>query len=174
MAAYLAASVRVVEEPCHRNPVRQRHRQGPLGQIDGQVLAHRPAHHPAGVEIQQDGEVEPTLQGPEVSKISGLHSSRNRKHTIQGVGGNGELMLGRGGGTPLFHSLSPNAVLAHQPGHVMLADLLSPSHERVPDTRTPVGLATLLVDHPDVREERAVGRAPLDLGPHSPGIISGR
>jgi len=48
----LATAVRVVQEPRHRNSVRQRHRQGPLSQIDGHAMAHRPTDHTTGVEIQ--------------------------------------------------------------------------------------------------------------------------
>jgi len=47
----LAAAIRVVQEPCHGCPVRQRHGEGLLGQIHGQTVAHRPADHGARVQI---------------------------------------------------------------------------------------------------------------------------
>ncbi len=43
----LTPTVRMVEEPRRGGSVRQRHREGLLGQLDRYPLAHRPADHPA-------------------------------------------------------------------------------------------------------------------------------
>ena len=41
----LAAAIRMVQEPGPWVPVGQRHREGLLGQLHGQPVAHRPADH---------------------------------------------------------------------------------------------------------------------------------
>ena len=42
-------------------PVRERYGEGTLGQIHGQMVAHRPADHAARVQIEHDGEIGQTL-----------------------------------------------------------------------------------------------------------------
>src|SRR2546428_12028044 len=53
----------------------------------------------------------------------------------------------------------------------MLADPMPSLHECLPDARAPVGLAALLIDHPDVRHQRAVSSTTLTLGPHAPSVV---
>ena len=53
----LTAAIRVVQEPVREGSVRQRYGEGTLGQIHGQMVAHRPADHAARVQIDHDGEV---------------------------------------------------------------------------------------------------------------------
>ena len=105
----LTAAIRVVQERCRRCLVRQRHGEGPLGQIHGQQVAHRPVDHAARVQIEHDGEVEPTVRGPDEGDVSGPHSIRSldRELAIEGVRRYGEPMLGLGGGAPLFRGLGP-------------------------------------------------------------------
>lgn len=89
-------------------------------------------------------------------QVSGPYSigSLNREGPIQGVRGHREPMLGLGGGAPFRHGLRPNAVLAHQPCHTMLANAVPLFDQGIPDAGTAVGLPRLPVDHPNDREER--------------------
>ncbi len=53
----LTAAIRVVQEPIRGGPVRERYGEGTLGQIHGQMVAHRLADHAARVQIEHDGEI---------------------------------------------------------------------------------------------------------------------
>jgi hypothetical protein len=44
-------------------PLGDRHVEGVQDQFGAQVLGHRPAHHPAGVGVQDDRQVQPALAG---------------------------------------------------------------------------------------------------------------
>ncbi len=96
----LTAAIRVVQEPCQGCPVRERHGEGPLGQLHGQPVAHRPADHAARVEIKHDGKIESALRGPDVGDGPGPHPirRRDRELAIEGVLGHGEPVLRLGGG----------------------------------------------------------------------------
>ena len=70
----LAAPIRVVQEPGRGGAVRQRHREGLLGQI------HRSAGGPcaqpitsARVEIEDHRQIEPALRGPDIGDVPGPH-----------------------------------------------------------------------------------------------------
>ena len=92
----LTAAIRVVQEPCPGCPVHERQGEGPLGQIHGQTVAHRPADHATRVEIEDDGEVEPALGAPHVGEVPGPDSIRSLDHelAIENVRRHGEPMLG--------------------------------------------------------------------------------
>lgn len=141
----------MVHEPACGSPARQRHDEGPLSQIHGQTVAHRPANHAPRVEIKEDGEVEPALSGPHVGEVPGPDPIRrlDRELAIEGVRRYGEPMLGLGGGPPLLHALGPDTILTHQPGHVMSPDAVPLFDQGVQDAGTAVGLAGLTMDHPD-------------------------
>ena len=53
----LTAAIRMVQEPIRGGPVRERYGEGTLGQIHGQMVAHRLADHAARVQIEHDGEI---------------------------------------------------------------------------------------------------------------------
>jgi hypothetical protein len=74
-------------------------------------------------------------------------------------------MLGLGGGAPLRHGLRPNAAVAHQPGHAMLANAVPLFDQGVPDAGTAVGLPRLSMDHPNGRKERTRLARPGTLRP---------
>ena len=157
----------MVQEPCQGCPVCERHGEGPLGPLHGQTVAHRPADHATRVEIEDDGEVEPALCGPQVREVPGPDPIRrlDRELTIEGVLGHGQSVIRLGGGAPPLHGLGPDAVRAHQPGHAMFTDAMPLIDQSVPDAGTAVGLTGLLVDHSNSREQGAGVRRPGTLRP---------
>ena len=85
----LAPAIRVVRESRRWFPVRQRHGEGPLGQLHGQTVAHRPTNHGARVQIEDHRQIEPALRGPHVGQIPGPHlvGLLNLELPVEGVGG---------------------------------------------------------------------------------------
>lgn len=61
--------------------------------------------------------------------------------------------------------------MEHQPSDAMLPHPLPTSHKHLPDVRTPVGLATVLMEHSDCCEQRAIGGRPPTLWTSSPRVI---
>ena len=53
---------------------------------------------------------------------------------------------------------------------------MPPLNQRLSDARAAVGVTNLPVDHPDLRDERTVGRPTYALEPRSPGagVVAGR
>ena len=48
----------------------ERHAEGLFGYISGQARAHRPADDGTRVQVQQHGQIQPPLHGPDVSNIA--------------------------------------------------------------------------------------------------------
>jgi hypothetical protein len=134
-----------------------RHRQRLLREVTGEPSPQRPADHGARVEAARHRQrIESTFRGPDIADIPGPHlvRMRDRELAIERVCRHGQPVMGLGGGLPLLHGLGVDTVGAHQPCHTVLADPMPPLYERLPDAGTPAGLATLPVDHSDVRHER--------------------
>ena len=94
--------------------VRQRHGVGPLGQIHGQPVAHRPANHGTRVEVKDPCKIEPAFGGPEVGEVPGPHPIRkfDRELVIEGVRGHGQLVIrgwGRATASPSWPGDRPDA-----------------------------------------------------------------
>ena len=63
----LAATIRMVNAALRRLPQGNGHVQGPDRQVMLHPVAHRPADHTPRMEVQDDGQVEPALAGPDVA-----------------------------------------------------------------------------------------------------------
>jgi hypothetical protein len=74
----LTASIRVVQQPGFGGAMADRHRQRLLREITGEPSLQRPADHGAGVEIEDDREIEPALRGPDIGDVPGPHTRFGR------------------------------------------------------------------------------------------------
>ena len=69
MAGILTATIRVVNQTGWWLPEIDRHHQGPDHQGFLHSPIHRPAHYPAGIQIDHHGQVNSTLLGPQIRDI---------------------------------------------------------------------------------------------------------
>jgi len=170
----LAAAIRVMEQPRHGLPMRQRHGEGPVGSIHGQPMAHRPADHGTRVPVEHQGEIEPALRRPNIGHVPGPHpvGLPDLELPGEGVAGHRPRVVRVGRGAPRLHGLGPDPFDAHPSRDAMCADPVPPLHQCVPDAGTAVGLARLSVDHSDFREQDAVVHCTAALGPILPGVIA--
>ena len=111
----LAAAIRVVQEPYPWVPVRQRHGESLLGQLHGQPVSHRAADHEARVEIEDHGEIEPTIRCKYVGDVTGPYPVRMRhlNWRLRVFSATGQPLIRPSGGSPLLHGLGPNLFDAH-------------------------------------------------------------
>lgn len=65
-------------------------------------------------------------------------------------------------------------IQTHQPRHAMLSHPVALFAERPPNTRTAVGLATVLMEYADGDQARPIGDRPPTLGTSTPRIIPRR
>ncbi len=67
----------------------QRHLQGLLGQLPREPAPHGPAHDGPGIEIQQNGQIEPAFHGPDIGEVTRPHviGSHDGKLPVQLIGG---------------------------------------------------------------------------------------
>jgi hypothetical protein len=165
----------VVQEPGRWVAVPERHRERLPREITREPGTHRPADHSARVEVEHHREIEPALSGPDIADITSPHpvGAVDRELAIERVRRHRPRVTRIGGGPPLFHGLGADAVRAHEPCYAVLGDPMPPLDERMPDAGATVGVAALLVDQPDFRDERTVHRTTHALGPISPGVVAG-
>ena len=106
-----------------------RHRQRLLREVTGEPSLQRPADHGAGVEIEDDREIEPALRGPDIGDVPGpyLVWTRHRELAITYVRRHGHPMIRLRRGVPLLHGLGPYPFGTHEPRDAVLADTLPPA-----------------------------------------------
>src|SRR5947209_10789170 len=81
-----------MQQPGRRGPVPERGGERIECELPGDGLAHRPANHAAREEIEDHGEVEPALAGPEVRDVGHPRRVRggDRELPVEHVGGHGQ------------------------------------------------------------------------------------
>ena len=172
----LAPPIRVVEHPRSGSAMVERHRECVLRQINAEPAAHRPPHHRARIEVKDHRQIEPALQGPDIGDVPGpyLVGLRDRELAIERIRRHRHLVIRLRRGAPLLHGLGSNPFGTHEPRDAVLTGPVPLLDQRGPDAGTAIGLAGLLVDHPDLRDERPIGRRTHTLRPCPPGIVAGR
>ena len=152
------------------------HHQRRGRQLRPQVVAHRPSHDFARVQVHDGGDIQPALACCDVGQIRQPDLVRlgcGCELPVQQVGGNREGVAAVGG----LHALAPGHKAAHaMPAHQAL-DAAAPHLPPVRPqggvhARATIPAATALVRPSYVVEQRAIlGRA-LASGPGPPGIVA--
>ena len=98
----MAAPVGVMDQSRRRATGEQRHLQRLHGEVRPQVIGKRPAHHPAGIDVQQDGQIVPALGGWQVGDITypELVGGFSTKVPLDQVRGRNSGRVARGGAHP--------------------------------------------------------------------------
>ena len=129
-------------------------------EFGAQVIAHGPADHFAGEQVEDHGQVEPTLAGRDVGDIGqpDLIGPVGDKILLEQVCRHREGMLAVG----CAHAIAarrprPDTMLAHDPFDPLAADGLALGPQFGVDARRSVSFAVLRMNPPDVDQQRAIG-----------------
>src|SRR5712692_1037790 len=154
----LDATIRVMQKPRLGCAPPQRHGKRLDGEIGREARSHAKADHGTREEVEDDGEIEPTLLGPNVGNIARPDTIRRRdgKLPIERIGRHGQLVFGVGGRTPLLHRFSANALASHQSRYAIFADSPPLFAQCVPVASAAVGATALPVDRADLNEKPTV------------------
>ena len=122
--AVWAASVGVVNEPGWRMPDGDGTTNGRQSQVFMEAVAGPSADDTPGEEIDDDGNIQPTIARPDVGDVGALLlvRSRGREVPVQEVRSHGKGVKAVGGALEPPLLPSPKFVVAHQPGNAPAAD----------------------------------------------------
>lgn len=95
----LTAAVGVVDQSATRQLPLDRHGQRGDRQLLAQVIAHRPSHHLAGEQVEDDGEVQPAFVGRDIADVGQPDFIRpgGEKGLIEEIVGDGQAVVAVGG-----------------------------------------------------------------------------
>src|SRR5215210_1817271 len=152
-----------------------RHVQSIKHEIGFQVVRHGPADDLSGVCVEHEGEVEPSLPGPDVGDVRHPQPIRSLRGevTLHQVGSRrGTLGPRAKGGAdfPPAPSASEQPDLSHQPGHAFSGAPHAQRPKLEVDSRRPVGLSAVSVNARDLLREQSVGLSPSGRRSVSPAV----
>jgi hypothetical protein len=142
---------------------------GPGGHVEsvedegrGHGACRLPAHQSAGVDVDDEGDIDDARPGGAVGEVSYPQSVWSgggevpvhevRGPDVGGVGLGGEALLGPGGAL--------DSLLAHEPGHLVTSDVDLPPPSCLPKFATSVDGVVLLPQGPELRAGSGVPDGP--------------
>jgi len=147
------------------------------GEFGTHVLAHGPANHLAGEQVEDHGQVKPALAGRNVGDIRqpDLIGPVRDKILLEQVCRHRQAMLAVG----CAHAIAarrprPDTVLAHDPFDPLAADGLALGAQFGVDARRSVSFPMLRMDPPDVDQQRAIGDLAWAVRPRPPRVVARR
>jgi hypothetical protein len=132
------------------------------------VLAHRPADHFAGEQVEDHGQVEPALGGRDIGDVGqpNVIGSVRDKALVQQVFRHRQRMLAVSrADAKAARRPCPDAVLTHEPGDPLAAGGLAFGAQLGVDARRPVSLAVPSMNPPDIGQQLTVGDLARALRP---------
>jgi len=150
----------MMDQACSRMPPLDCHGERGDGEFGMQVLAHRPANHLAGEQVEDHGQIEPALAGRNVGDIGQPDLIRpvGDKILLEQVCRHREGMLAVGCAQAIAaRRPRPDTMLAHNPFDPLAADGLARGPQFGVDARCPIPFPVLRMNPPDVDQQRAIG-----------------
>lgn len=125
MRTVLAAAIAVEDAALGWRSEGDVHFQGPDRQVTLHAVADGPANHAAGMQVQDDCQIQPTLTGPELVDVARPFLVRpgRTEVPIQQVRGDVERMIAVCGRLELARSFNSNPVFAHQATDAPVPDI---------------------------------------------------
>src|SRR5215203_1726190 len=151
------------------------HHQSPQRQLGAQVIAHRPADHLPGRQIQYCRQVEPAFICGDVGDIGQPDPVGRRRHELlpQEVGCNRPGMTAvRCGGPEAAPGQGADAMAAHETLDAPATDPMTLGLQRGMHPWTAIATEMIAMDPADPLKEMSVGYRPGALRPGAPGIIA--
>jgi hypothetical protein len=138
------------------------------GQFGTHVIAHGPADHLPGEQIEDHGQVEPAFAGRDISDVGQPDLIRpvGDKVLIQQVFCNRQGMLAVGGADAIaVRHPSPDTMAAHDPLDPLAADGIALGAQFGMDARRSVPFPVLCMNPPDIGQQLAIGDLARALWP---------
>jgi hypothetical protein len=159
MSCVLTAAIRMVQQAGPRPSRGDRHAQCIEGELLGDALIHRPAHHPAGEHVEDDREVKPALGGRNIRNVRKPHTIRRRRREppAEEIGSQREVVAAVRGPTEPPLLAGTNAMVVHQPRHPIASDLPSLRAECGMHTRAAVATSAIAMHATDFIKQLAIG-----------------
>jgi hypothetical protein len=131
------------------------------------IRAHGPTHDGAREEIEDDGQVQPALLGPEIGDVGDPRRVGRGDGEVPGqyVGGDGQLVIGGGRGSKPAPAAGTEPMLTHQPRHPLAAHPVPATPELGGHPRAAIALAALGVDRLYLDPEPQILLGPGCCGP---------
>src|SRR6266700_6752720 len=172
----LNAAIGMVDQAGTSSLRRDRHPQGCQRQVSSQMIRHRPADDPSGVEVQDRGQIEPALISLDVGDVGQPNTvwRVGDEVAVKQVWSDREVVPTVGGphlARPRHDG--PDAVMAHQSLDSAPACPTALSLQFFMDTGAAITSAVVAMDALDVLQEVAIVGGSLALRARSPGIIAG-
>jgi len=153
------------------------HLQGPGDELGVLVGRHRPAHDPAGEDVEHHGQEQESRPGGHVGDVGHppLPRSRGGEVSLHEVGRRAGPLVSAGGATELAPGHALDAGVVHQPGHPVGSHLLVVLCDQLgPDAPIAIGLSGLGVDEADLLGEDLVGQCPSRRRTIPPAVVAAR
>src|SRR5690606_13660548 len=172
IARVLGPPVRMVDDAA-RLTLRHRHLQRVEDQLGAHVRVHGPADDFARVHVQHHRQIQPARPSRDIGHVRhpqlvGRVGEEPALHQIDGLG---RLRIALRGHHVLAQRGAPQAVLAHQPGHALAADVNAVIVRQLGvDARGPVGLPRAAVDRADRARQFQIPPLPLAHRAFQPGV----
>src|SRR6202011_1277546 len=172
--AILAATIRMVDQPCCRTAHGQGFAQSGESQVAMQPVACCPADDPACEQIDDNGEIQPAFAGPHVGDVGAplLVGPCCREVLIKQVRRDRPSVVAVRG--PLEPPLlpSPEAVVAHQPGYPAATDREAAIPQFPRHSGTAIGAVRQGKGRPDMCQQHHVVTLAAAGWPTPPGEIA--
>jgi len=136
-------------------------------QVGAHMAGQGPAHHPAGGEVDNRGQVGPALPGRDVGDVpapAGVELGARPEDAANEVNGPGLGVIDDGGLAPALGAAPGEPGSDHQPGHPLHAAADALPAQLGVDSRRPVGLLRLGVDGADPGRQLGVVEGPGGWG----------
>ncbi len=141
--------------------VAQGHLQGVDDELGAHVLGHRPADDAAGPQVEDDGQVQPTLPRPDVRDVRHPEQVRSGRREVarHQVLGHREAVRRVGRRLVAPRTTALQALRPHQSGDELSAHNLTAFAQFVSNSRAPVDAPTLRVGLGHLHGERRIPQA---------------
>jgi hypothetical protein len=159
--AILAATVTVEDQARLRKAAKPRHTQRIRHQLRAHVRLHRPAHHLTAEQVENDGQIQPTLVRPDVRDVRSpdLVGTRGREVSLQQVRCDRQPVVAIGRDLEPAFGLRLDAVQLHEPLDTILADTNALGQQLLPHARPAVLAFGFSVHGLDVHQQSVVADA---------------
>src|SRR5689334_7590892 len=173
-ARILTPAIRMVEQAAGGLAARESHGERVDSELAGYPRARRPADHAPREQVEDDDQVEPALERPQIRDVADPDRVRGcrRELPIEDIGGDGPrvLRIRRHAEPPL--GAGAQALRLHQPGDALAPDALTAIAQLRVHSRTAVPAPTLRMNRCDLHRQPLIALRPRGRRPLLPGIAA--
>jgi hypothetical protein len=178
LAGVLAPAIGVMEHSTWRLATEQRHSQRVEDELLRHSMTHRPPNHAPRSQVENDGEIEPSLLGLDVRYIADPNAidrlgRLHAKAPLQDVAGDRVRVLGIGRHAKSTTNANDHATAFHDAGNAVAANALALAPQYCVNARTTVRFTARCVNDLDLGQQLPIALLTLGGCAVSPRVVSG-